>query len=117
MQVNNCLFHSKGKTFKAVRSAQIKTFNYLLDNKYTPPNTLEDPNYDSIKDKGVYNLSSKPLSVAEKSLLKKGPTFAITPTTCLSLTILLPPNTSTITWVKTLLLSKLTVEYYTKVKK
>ena len=109
MQVNNFIFHSKEKTFKSIRNTQIKKFDNLLANKNLPSNTPEDSNQDPFEDKWVYNLSNKPLLVAEKSLLQKGPKFAITPTTLLSLTILLPPRTFAILWMKILLSSQLIV--------
>ena len=64
--------------------------------------TSSDPNLDSIEEKWAYSLSSKPLSPAEKSLLQKGPEFAITPTTPQSLTILVIPSTFVTLLVRTL---------------
>ena len=59
--------------FRTTKTCQIKKFNFL---KRTPA-YRNTPVPDIIKKKWVINLSSKPLTDGEQSLLQKGPKFAL----------------------------------------
>ena len=64
---------TKEKVFNTTKNCQIKKFNFL---KRTPA-YRNTPVLDIIKKKWVINLSSKPLTDGEQSLLQKGPKFAV----------------------------------------
>ena len=64
---------SKEKVFKITKNCQIKKFNYLQQQ----PRYRNMPVPDIIRKKWVINLSSKPLSDGEQSILQKGPKFAV----------------------------------------
>ena len=59
--------------FKITKNCQIKKFTYLQKQ----PRYRNTPVPDIIRKKWVINLSSKPLSDGEQSLLQKGPKFAV----------------------------------------
>ena len=61
------------KCLKLPKNCQIKKFNYLQEH----PRYRNTPVPDIIRKKWVINLSSKPLSDGEQSLLQKGPNFAV----------------------------------------
>ena len=67
------IYKSKEKVFKITRSRQIKKFNHLQQQ----PRYRNTPAPDIIRKKWVINLSSKPLSDGEQSILQKGPKFAV----------------------------------------
>ena len=73
IDVSNTIIKSKEKVFKTTKNCQIKKFTYLQ--KY--PKYRNTPVPDIIRKKWVINLSSKPLSNGEQSLLQKGPRFAV----------------------------------------
>ena len=64
---------SKEKVFKITKNCQIKKFNHLQQQ----PRYRNTPVPDIIRKKWVINLSSKPLSDGEQSILQKGPKFAV----------------------------------------
>ena len=64
---------TKEKVFKTAKTHQVKKFNIL---KGTPA-YRNTPVLDIIKKKWVINLSSKPLTDGEQSLLQKGPKFVV----------------------------------------
>ena len=64
---------TKEKVFNTTKNCQIKEFNFL---KRTPA-YRNTPVLDIIKKKWVINLSRKPLTDGEQSLLQKGPKFAV----------------------------------------
>ena len=67
------IYKSKEKVFKITKSQQIKKFNHLQQQ----PRYRNMPVPDIIRKKWVINLSSKPLSDGEQSILQKGPKFAV----------------------------------------
>ena len=67
------IYKSKEKVFKITKNRQIKKFNYLQQQ----PRYRNTPVPDIIRKKWVINLSSKPLSNGEQSILQKGPKFAV----------------------------------------
>ena len=71
--ISNFVTKSKEKVFKTTKYHQIKKTQ--LSTKVTSPQGL--PVLDIIKKKWVINLSSKPLTDGEQSLLQKGPTFVV----------------------------------------
>ena len=71
--VSNIICKSKENVFKITKSCQIKKFTYLQKQ----PKYRNTPVPDIIRKKWVINLSSKPLSDGEQSLLQKGPKFAM----------------------------------------
>ena len=73
IDISNIIHKSKEKVFKITKNCQIKKFNYLQDH----PRYRNMPVPDIIRKKWVINLSSKPLSDGEQSLLQKGPKFAV----------------------------------------
>ena len=73
MDISNIIHKSKEKVFKITKNHQIKKFNYLQEH----PRYRNTPVPDIIRKKWVINLSSKPLSDGEQSLLQKGPKFAV----------------------------------------
>ena len=73
IDVSNIICKSKEKVFKITKSCQIKKFTYLQ----RQPRYRNTPVPDIIRKKWVINLSSKPLSDGEQSLLQKGPKFAV----------------------------------------
>ena len=73
IDISNIINKSREKVFKITKNCQIKKFNYLQDH----PKYRNTPVPDIIRKKWVINLSSKPLSDGEQSLLQKGPKFAV----------------------------------------
>ena len=73
IDISNIINKSKEKVFKITKHCQIKKFNYLQDH----PRYRNTPVPDIIRKKWVINLSSKPLSNGEQSLLQKGPKFTV----------------------------------------
>ena len=71
--ITNQITKTKEKVFKTTKICQVKKFNFL---KRTPA-YRNTPVPDIIKKKWVINLSSKPLTDGEQSLLQKGPKFAV----------------------------------------
>ena len=65
IDINNTIIKSKEKVFKTTRSQQIKKFKYLQ----RTPRYRNTPVPNIIKKKWVINLSSKPLTDGEQSLL------------------------------------------------
>ena len=59
-----------------MKAKQVETLNKLTAAKAT---ASREPNQDNLKEKCVYNISSKPLTSVELFLLQKGPKFVITP--------------------------------------
>ena len=76
-QVYGFIFKSEENIFKNIKSIQIKKPTKLLSS--WPTAVSWEPDHDSLHDKWVYNLSSKPVTTVEKSLLQKGPTFGVFP--------------------------------------
>ena len=64
---------SREKVFKTTKNRQIKKFHHLQQQ----PRYRNTPVPDVIRKKWVINLSSKPLSDGEQSILQKGPKFAV----------------------------------------
>ena len=64
---------SREKVFKTTKNCQIKKFHHLQQQ----PRYRNTPVPDVIRKKWVINLSSKPLSDGEQSILQKGPKFAV----------------------------------------
>ena len=91
----NIIFNNKEKTFLQYKRTQIKKLKHLITrsskiiskmaSKTTNTfNTAVTPSASSsIQDKWVVNLSKKELTPEEKSILQKGPKFAVTPATIL----------------------------------
>ena len=73
IDVSNIICKSKEKVFRITKNCQIKKFTYLQKQ----PRYRNTPVPDVIRKKWVINLSSKPLSDGEQSLLQKGPKFAV----------------------------------------
>ena len=73
IDISNIICKSKEKVFKITKSHQIKKFTYLQKQ----PKYRNTPVPDIMGKKWVINLSSKPLSDGEQSLLQKGPKFAV----------------------------------------
>ena len=73
MDISNIIVKSKKKVFKITKNHQIKKFTYLQEH----PRYRNTPVPDIIRKKWVINLSSKPLSDGEQSLLQKGPKFTV----------------------------------------
>ena len=71
--ISNIICKSKEKVFKITKNCQIKKFSNLQKQ----PRYRNTPVPDIIRKKWVINLSSKPLSDGEQSLLQKGPKFAV----------------------------------------
>ena len=71
--ITNQITKTKEKVFKTTKNHQIKKFNFL---KRTPA-YRNTPVPDIIRKKWVINLSSKPLTDGEQSLLQKVPQFAV----------------------------------------
>ena len=69
--ITNQITKTEERVFKTTKTHQIKKVNFL---KRTPP-YRNTPVPDIIKKKWVINLSSKPLTDGEQSLLQKGPKF------------------------------------------
>ena len=63
------------KVFTKLLKAIHITRNKITAKKLT---ALQETRQENLQEKWVYNLSSKPLTSVEKSLLQKGPKFAIT---------------------------------------
>ena len=64
---------SREKVFKTTKNRQIRKFHHLQQQ----PRYRNTPVPDVIRKKWVINLSSKPLSDGEQSILQKGPKFAV----------------------------------------
>ena len=89
----NIIFSNKKKTFLQYNNTQIKKLKHLITRYSTitskmaskttnASNTAVIPfSSSSIQDKSVINLSKNKLTPEEKSLLQKGPKFAVTPAT------------------------------------
>ena len=89
----NIIFSNKEKTFLQYKNTQIKKLNQLISRSSTTTSkvaskttntfntAVTSSTYSSIQDKWVINLSKKELTPEEKSLLQKGPMFAVTPST------------------------------------
>ena len=73
MDIVNVIHKSKEKVFKITKNCLIKKFNHLQQQ----PRYRNMPVPDIIRKKWVINLSSKPLSDGEQSILQKGPKFAV----------------------------------------
>ena len=73
IDISNVICKSKEKVFKITKNHQIKKFAYLQKQ----PKYRNTPVPDIIRKKWVINLSSKPLSNGEQSLLQKGSKFAV----------------------------------------
>ena len=71
--ISNQIIKTKQKVFKTTKTCQVKKSNFL---KRTPA-YRNTPVPDIIKRKWVINLSSKPLTDGEQSLLQKEPKFAV----------------------------------------
>ena len=89
--LQNIIFNNKEKTFVPYKNTQIKKLKHLISRSSTTyfkiasktMNTFNtaftSSTSSSIQDKWVINLSKKALTLEEKSLLQKGPKFAVTP--------------------------------------
>ena len=88
----NIIFNNKEKTFLQYKNTQIKKLKLLISRSPTTSkiaskttitfNTaVTSSTSSSLQDKLVINLSKKKLTPEEKSLLQKGPKFAVTPAT------------------------------------
>ena len=73
VDISSIIIKSREKVFKITKNCQIKKFTYLQEH----PRYRNTPVPDVIRKKWVINLSSKPLSDGEQSLLQKGPKFAV----------------------------------------
>ena len=87
--LQDTIFNNKEKTFLQYKNTQIKKLkNHIFRASTTTPeiaskvastfNTAVTSSTSSIQDKWVINLSKKELTSEEKSLLQKGPKFAVT---------------------------------------
>ena len=72
-EIVEVIHKSREKVFKTTKNHQIKKFNHLQQQ----PRYRNMPVPDIIRKKWVINLSSKPLSDGEQSILQKGPKFAV----------------------------------------
>ena len=91
--LQNIIFNNKEKTFLQYTNTQIKKLKHLISRSSTTTSKIASNRTNtfntavtsstssSIQDKWVINLSKKELTPEEKSLLQKGPKFAVTPTT------------------------------------
>ena len=89
----NIVFNNKEKTFLRYKNTQIKKLKHLISRSSTTSSKMASQTTNtsntavtssttsSIQDKWVINLSKKELTPEEKSLLQKGPKFAVTPAT------------------------------------
>ena len=89
----NIIFNNKEKTFLQYKNTQIKKLKLLISRSSTTASKMASKNTNtfndavtsstssSIQDKWVINLSKQELTPEEKSLLQKGPKFAVTPAT------------------------------------
>ena len=89
----NIIFNNKEKTFLQYKNTQIKKLKHLISRSLTTAykmaskttNTFNtavtSSTSSSMQNKWVVNLSKKELTPEEKSLLHKGPKFAVTPAT------------------------------------
>ena len=87
------IFNNKEKTFLQCNNTKIKKLKYLMSRSSTTTSKMASTTTNtfntavtsstssSIQDKWVINLSKKELTPEEKSLLQKGPKFAVTPAT------------------------------------
>ena len=91
--LHNIIFNNKEKPFLQYRNTQIKKLKNLISRFSTTTSKMASMTTNtfntaitsstspSMQDKWVINLSKKELTPEEKSLLQKGPKFAITPAT------------------------------------
>ena len=88
----NIIFNNKEKTFLQHKNTQIKKLKLLISvssttskiaskTTNTSNTAVTSSTSSSIQDKWVINLSKRELTPEEKSLLQKGPMFAVTPAT------------------------------------
>ena len=81
----NIIFNSKVETFLQYTNTQIKKLKLFISRSSTKTSKMASKTTavtsSSIKDKWVINLSKKELTLEKKSLLQKGPKFAVTPAT------------------------------------
>ena len=89
----NIIFSNKEKTFLQYKNTQIKKLKHLITRSSTTTSKMASKTTNtcntavtsstssSIQDKWVINFSKKELTPEEKSLLQKGPKFAVTPAT------------------------------------
>ena len=89
----NIIFNNKEKIFLQYKNTQIKKLKLLISRSSTTTSKMASKTTNtsntavtsstssSIQDKWVINLSKKELTPEEKSLLQKGPKFAVTPAT------------------------------------
>ena len=90
--LQNVIFNNKEKTFLQFNT-QIKKLQHLISRPSTTTTKMASKTTNTfntavisstssgIQDKGVINLTKKELTPEEKSLLQKGPKFAVTPAT------------------------------------
>ena len=91
--LQNTIFNNKEKTFLQYKNTQIKKLKHLFSRSSTTTSKMASKTTNtfntaftsspssSIQDKWVIYLSKKELTPEEKSLLQKGPKFAVTPAT------------------------------------
>ena len=89
----NIIFNNKEKTFLQYKNTQIKNLKHLISRSYTTTSKMASKTTNtfntavtsstssSIQDNWIINLFMKELTPEEKSLLQKGPKFAVTQTT------------------------------------
>ena len=89
----NIIFNNYEKTFLQYKNTQIKKLKLIISRSSTTASkmvskttntsntAITSSTSSSIQDKWVINLSKKELTPEEKSLLQKGPKFAVTPAT------------------------------------
>ena len=89
----NIIFNNKEKTFLQYKNTQIEKLKHLISRSYTTTSKMASKTTNtfntavtsstssSLEEKWVINLSKKELTPEEKSLLQKGPKFAVTPST------------------------------------
>ena len=89
----NIIINNKEKTFLWYKNTQIKKLKHVISRSFTTTSKMASKttntfktavtssNYSSIQVKWVIKLSKKELTPEEKSLLQKGPKFAVTPAT------------------------------------
>ena len=86
----NIIFSNKEKTFLQYKNTMIKKLKLLISRSSTTTSKMASKTTNTfntavtssgIQDKSVINLSKKEITPEEKSLLQKGPKFAVTPAT------------------------------------
>ena len=89
----NIIFNNKEKTFLQYKNTQVKKLKHFISRSSTATSKMVSKTTNTfntavtsstssrIQDKWVINLSKKELTPEEKSLLQKGPKFAVTPAT------------------------------------